>query len=702
MAHPQYPGTPQPNRLAQELSPYLLQHAHNPVDWRPWGDEAFREAATRDCPVLLSIGYAACHWCHVMERESFEDAAVGEVMNREFVCIKVDREERPDVDRVYMEALQAMGGSGGWPLNVFLTPALTPFYGGTYWPPLPAFGRPSFRHVLEAVAAAWRNDRQGLERQGHALAEHIAASLGGVRASGIAGPDLVTAAADRLKAAFVPQVAGFGGAPRFPQPMVLDFLLRCGAPGAGDMALATLRAMAAGGIHDHVGGGFHRYTVDDRWLVPHFEKMLYDNAQLADAYLTAWLVSGDALYQALAERTLDFVRAEMTEPEGGFWASIDADSDGEEGLFYTWTPDEVSAALGAGGPAFCARYGVDRDGHVDGRSVLHLQVDDQAPSASVELATLLRARSGRPRPATDTKVIAAWNGLMLGAFARAGAVLGRADYVQAAVNAAEALLAGHVYREPSAGGQWRLRRCGLMVDTVDPVHPATRLRRFVASDAPGQLDDYAAVAVGLLRLYEATGDAKWFAVARDLVETARERFGDREHGGYFDTPDDAPALIVRPRELADSAVPSGGALMAEALLELHALTGEPAYRAEAVAAMGQAARLAEAAPLAAGRWLCALLQALEPPACVVVAAAGEDDPEADALLRTARRLAGPSAWCCAVTPASIGPEAPAVVRGKAPIDGRPAAYVCRAGSCSAPLSGTGALSDWWTRDGSPA
>ena len=698
MAHPQHPGTPPPNRLAQELSPYLLQHAHNPVDWRPWGDEAFREAAARDCPVLLSVGYAACHWCHVMERESFEDAAVAEVMNRDFVCIKVDREERPDVDRVYMEALQAMGGSGGWPLNVFLTPALTPFYGGTYWPPVEGYGRPSFRRVLEAVAEAWRNDRQGLERHGRALADHIAGSLGAVQPSRTAGAELIAGAVARLGDAFVPNVAGFGGAPRFPQPMVLDFLLRCGVPAASDMALATLRAMAAGGIHDHVGGGFHRYAVDDRWLVPHFEKMLYDNAQLADSYLAAWQATGDPLYQALAERTLDFVRTEMTEPEGGFWASIDADSDGEEGLFYTWTPDEVAEALGADAAGFCVRYGVSAGGHVEGRSVLHLRREDAMPPSVAHLEALRRLRAGRTRPATDAKVIAGWNGLMLGAFARAGAVLGRADYVQAAVNAAEALVARQAYRD--AGGALRLRRCGLMVDGVDPVHPVTHLRRFVASDAAGQLDDYAAVAVGLLRLYEATGDPVWFAVAHELVDAARGRFGDRERGGFYDTPDDAPQLLVRPRDLADGAVPSGGALMTEALLELHRLTGHSTYRAEAQAALDQAVGLAVAAPQAAGRWLCALLHVADPPVCVVVAARHAGDPEAEALLRTARRLAGPNAWCCIVTPDATGAQAPELVRGKSPVGADPTAYVCRSGRCSAPLAGTGALGDWWAGDGS--
>ncbi|MCX6361231.1 MAG: thioredoxin domain-containing protein [Armatimonadetes bacterium] len=701
MAHPQRRGAPQPNRLARELSPYLLQHAHNPVDWHPWGDDAFREAAARDRPVLLSIGYAACHWCHVMERESFEDAAVADYMNREFVCIKVDREERPDVDRVYMEALQAMGGAGGWPLNLFLTPALTPFYGGTYWPPVEGYGRPSFQRVLEAVAEAWRSDRPGLERHGRALAEHIAGSLGAVQPSRAAGPDVIEAAVTRLRTAFVPDVAGFGGAPRFPQPMVLDFLLRCGAPGAAEMALATLRAMAAGGIHDQVGGGFHRYTVDERWLVPHFEKMLYDNALLADAYLTAWQVNGEALYQAVVERTLDFVRAEMMEPEGGFWASIDADSDGEEGLFYTWTPSEVAQALGRGAGAFCARYGVTARGHVEGRSVPHLRAGRDGPATADDLGKLHVERSRRGRPATDTKLIAGWNGLMLGAFARAGAALGRADYLQAAVNAAEALLGDHVYREPNADGLLRLRRCGRTLDAVDPVHPTTRLRRFVASDAAGQLEDYAAVAVGFLRLFEATGDVAWFTAARNLVDAARERFGDKERGGYFDTPDDAPSLIVRPRELADSAVPSGGALMAEALLELHALTGEPVYRAEADAAMCQAVALAEGAPLAAGRWLGAMLRTVRPPAYVVVAAV-EGDPDAPALLRAARRAGGPNAWCCSVSAGAPDPRAPAVLRGKAPVGGRATAYVCRSGACSPPLGGTVALSDWWARDGSAA
>ena len=498
------------NRLAGETSPYLLQHADNPVSWYPWGDEALARAREEDRPILLSIGYAACHWCHVMEHESFEDPATAAVMNEHFVSVKVDREERPDLDAVYMEAVVAMSGHGGWPMTVFLTPAGEPFYGGTYYPPEPRHGMPSFRQVLEAIAEAWRERRDDVARSAGQLVE-------AVRQSALLRPslepltdDLLAGAARAAGAAFEPAYGGWGRAPKFPNAPVLEFLLRRGDDTSLAMAVKTLDEMAAGGMYDLLGGGFHRYSVDDRWLVPHFEKMLYDNALLAPAYLHAWLVTGEDRYRAIAESTIEYLLRELLLPEGGFASAQDADTDGVEGLTFTWTEDEgVPAAL--------------LQPFEHGRSIIRGELDEGLR------VRLLELREQRPKPLRDDKAIASWNGLALAALAEAGRRLERPDWVDAARTLGEFLLG------PLSDDTGRLRRS----------------YRDGRTSGAGYLDDYANVAHGLLELHVATGEPRWLHEANRLGRLAIELFADEEHGGFFLSPADGERLVARTKELDD-------------------------------------------------------------------------------------------------------------------------------------------------------
>jgi len=598
-----------PNRLAFATSPYLLQHQHNPVDWYPWGPEALAAARDADKPIFLSIGYAACHWCHVMAHESFEDTTTAALMNELFINVKVDREERPDLDAIYMSAVVALTGHGGWPMSVFLTPAGEPFWGGTYFPPSPRHGLPSFPQVLRGIHEAWRERREQVESGGRDLLNHIrqAETLGLPPGADDLTTDTLQAAVKSLWSQFDWSHAGWGGAPKFPQPMTIEFLLRyhhlTDETTPLEMATKTLRAMARGGMCDQLGGGFHRYATDTVWLVPHFEKMLYDNAQLARVYLHAWQVTGEAEFRQVAEAVFDYVSREMTDPAGGFYSSQDADSEGEEGKFFVWTEAEIDAALGEDARLFKARYGVTPRGNFEGHTILSIIAELDTVAKKYDLTEaevrqrletarqiLFAQREQRIKPGLDDKVLAAWNGLMLAAFAEAARVLGRADYRRTAQANAEFILT--TLRQPN-GRLYRSWRAG-----------EARLNAY--------LEDYANVAEGLLALYEATFEARYFTAARELVDVALTHFSD-ERGGFFDTSDDHETLVTRPKDIQDNATPSGNAMLVTALLKLSALTGETRYTELAEAALRSVQPVLAQHPAAFAQWLGALCFVLGQP-----------------------------------------------------------------------------------------
>jgi uncharacterized protein YyaL (SSP411 family) len=669
-----------PNRLADETSPYLLQHKDNPVDWYPWGAEARERARTEDKPILLSIGYSACHWCHVMEHESFENPDIARRMNESFVNIKVDREERPDLDSIYMDAVQAMTGHGGWPMTVFLTPDGRPFYGGTYFPPQDRHGMPGFPKVLDALAYAYREQRDELEKGAGDLQQHL------TRLSGLQmqASDLSDETLDRALAAlaetYEPRHGGFGGAPKFPQPMALEFALRSwkrtGDLRALDMVSHTLDEMAAGGIYDHIGGGFHRYAVDDRWLVPHFEKMLYDNAQLARLYLHAWQATENAHYRQVAEETLDYVRREMTSPEGGFYSTQDADSEGEEGRFYVWTPAEIRAVLGDEDAAVVNQYyHVTERGNFEGSNVLSVprSVDTIAtvtglePGEVMEIVararrTLYEAREGRVRPSRDEKVLTGWNGLMLRAFAEAASALDRADYRETAVRNAEFVLS-------------HLRQDGRLLRTYKDGQAKLN----------GYLEDYAFYADGLLSLYEATFDVRWLREARELADRILERFWDPQLPGYYETGTDHEQLFNRPRSLYDNAVPSGGAVACEALLRLAALLGEPRYEKTAATALSSMAPVMAEHPVSFGRWLCAGDFLVGTPLEVAVIGAPADAASRALLLEAWARYL-PNRVMAAAAPDMEPAGIVAILKDRPQVDGEPTAYVCHHYVCQPPVT----------------
>jgi uncharacterized protein len=676
-----------PNRLAIETSPYLLQHAENPVDWYPWGTEAFERARAEDRPLLLSVGYSACHWCHVMERESFEDEETARAMNDLYVNVKVDREERPDVDSIYMTAVQAMTGHGGWPMTVFLTPDGAPFYGGTYFPPEPRHGLPSFRQVLVAVEQAYRRRRDEVEENAAGLRAALERStLLRDPAEGLT-PATLDDAFRSLVASYDQRHGGFGGAPKFPQPLALEVLLRhharTGEVRALDMVRETLHRLARGGIHDQIGGGFHRYAVDAHWLVPHFEKMLYDNALLARVALHAYQATGDEELRRVAERTLDYVRREMTSPEGGFHSAQDADSEGAEGRFYVWTPGEIDAALGPeDGPLFRRYHGVTEAGNFEGSNILRVALDVAAVAreAGVEVAVveaalergreaLYRARSERVWPARDDKVITAWNGMMLGAFATAARVLDRDDYRAVAERNAAFLL-----RELRPEG--RLRRTWR--DGI------ARIDAF--------LEDHALLGDALLTLYEATFDARWVREARGLGDVILDRFLDEEQGIFFDAPTGGQDLLVRPRHVDDNPTPSGNSAATLMLLRLSGLTGEPRYERAAAAVLRDMGGLLARAPLAFGHLLAALDFHLAEPREVAVAG-DPRDAGTRALLDVVRERYRPNTVIALRRPGDIGDDDSAIplLAGREPVRGRPAAYVCRRFTCRRPVTDPAAL-----------
>ncbi len=683
-----------PNRLIHETSPYLLQHAYNPVDWYPWGPEALERARREDKPILLSIGYSACHWCHVMERESFEDEATARLMNEHFVCIKVDREERPDLDAIYMEAVQAMTHHGGWPMTVFLLPDGTPFYGGTYFPPAPRYGMPSFQQVLLAVASAYRSQREQVERSAHQLRELLCQQpqLGGVSGPEALAPAILEQAERVLAQTFDEVNGGFGGAPKFPQPMCLEALLRIaqrtGKPETLHMVRLTLDKMAQGGIYDHLGGGFHRYSVDAQWLVPHFEKMLYDNAQLARVYLHAYLATGEPFYRRICEETLDYVLREMTSPEGGFYSTQDADSEGEEGKFYLWTPAEVHALLGEeGGRLFCAYFDVTERGNFEGKSILH------TPRAAEEVAAeqgvsegrlqemiergrrvLLAAREQRVKPARDEKILTAWNGLMLQAFAEAAATLERDDYRRAAVRNAEFVLSA--LRAPGEG-PLRLHR--------SYKDGQARLNAY--------LEDYACYAAGLLALYEATFDRRWFEAAQRLAGTMIDQFADDAGGGFFDTSADHEALLTRPKNLYDSATPSGSSMACEVLLRLAEYLDDADYRARTERLLAGLRDALAQHPSAFGELLCALDFYLGPVKQIALVGDPHDE-RMRALLRVVYGHYLPNKVVALRLPGPEGDEAATCIpllREREAIGQQATAYVCEHFTCRLPVTDPQAL-----------
>jgi uncharacterized protein YyaL (SSP411 family) len=647
-----------PNHLANETSPYLLQHADNPVDWYPWGPEALQKAGNEDKPIFLSIGYSACHWCHVMAHESFEDEGVAAILNERFVSIKVDREERPDLDRIYMGAVQAMTGSGGWPMSVFLSPNGTPFYGGTYFPPTPRQGMPSFTQLLLAVASAWQTKRQDLLDGGERIVAAIEqqSALGRESTSGEPSQETLDAAVRNLEQRFDARYGGWGSAPKFPQPMTIEFLLRyhhsTGDARALAMVTQTLDAMARGGMYDQLGGGFHRYSTDARWLVPHFEKMLYDNAQLARVYLHAWQVTGNAFYRTIVEETLDQVVREMTDAEGGFYSTQDADSEGEEGKYFVWTPGEIRAVLRTEAEAFIAAYGVTERGNFEGKNILELVGSLEDRKALTAARTkLFEAREQRVRPGRDEKVLTAWNGLMLAAFAEAARVLKRDDYrAVAARNAAFVL------------GELR---------TDD----GRLLRTWKNSEAKlnGYLVDYAYLIDGLIELYQTTFDARWYWAAYELVETMIAHFGARD-GGFYDTSDDHETLITRPRELQDSATPSGNAMAAVVLLKLGGLAVEPRFTELARESLGPMQSMMAQYPLGYAQWLQAASYDLAQPR--EIALVGDVQAEdTRGLLAVLRQGYRPHQVLAVVDPALGTPVVPLLLH-RTPVDGRAAAYVC--------------------------
>jgi uncharacterized protein len=638
------------NRLAAETSPYLLQHKDNPVDWRPWGEDALAEARERDVPLVVSIGYSACHWCHVMERESFEDADVAAYMNEHFVCVKVDREERPDVDAIYMDAVQAMTGHGGWPLNAFVTPEQVPFYAGTYFPPESRGGLPSWRMVLEAISDAWEGKRDEIREGGGRIVPRL---RGGASLQPSAEPidaRSLDAAVAGLGENYDAANGGWGGAPKFPAASVIDLLLRRGET---DMSLGTLRAMASGGINDQIGGGFARYAVDATWTVPHFEKMLYDNALLARAYLHGFLVSGDAVLRRTCEETLDFVLRELRGPEGGFASALDADSEGVEGRYYVWTLDELRAELGDLADAAIAYFGATERGNFERANVLEARGPE--PAARDEIRRrLLAARERRVRPGLDDKRLTAWNALAIAALADAGAALDRADYVEAAAACAEFVLR----------------------DVRDAEGRLLRTYKDGRARLNAYLEDHAFLLEALLVLYEATFDPRWFAEARAVADTILARFADRDNGGFFSTSDDHEALLTRRKDLEDTPIPSGASSAAFGLLRLAALTGEHAYERAAVSQLRLVHELAPRHPLAFGHLLAAIDFYTSPTREVALVG-----PDRGPLERVVRGAFRPH-----IVLAGGAQDVVPLLDGRAPVDGRATAYVCEHFACRAPVS----------------
>jgi uncharacterized protein YyaL (SSP411 family) len=689
-----------PNRLANETSPYLLQHKDNPVDWYAWGEEAFAAAREADKPILLSVGYSACHWCHVMAHESFEDEAIAGQMNRLFINIKVDREERPDVDNIYMQAVQTLTGRGGWPMTVFLTPDGKPFYGGTYFPPSDRQGMPGFPRLLEAVADAYRSKRDDVLNAGERLVEAIASPAVLQAGDSVLSPQLLDQAAASVLNSHDDDFGGFGGPPKFPQAMTLDFLMRWQRRSASQEALdaihKTLRAMAQGGMYDQVGGGFHRYSTDAVWLVPHFEKMLYDNALLARTYLNAWKLTGEDFYGRIARETLDYVLREMTDASGGFYSTQDADSEGEEGKFFVWTPSELEAVLGEDAALIGAYFGVSEGGNFEGSNILHVRKrppqfladlmnresrDPLSPwerarvradaTSGVEAfeafldeakAKLYAAREQRIHPARDEKILTAWNGLMLRAFADAALAFDSEPYRDAAIRNADFLLT--------------------------QMRPASRLLRTWKDGVArlnGYLEDYACLIDGLIATHAATFDARYLRAAIELADEMIDLFWDDTVQGFFDTGRDHETLITRPRDFFDNATPSGTSVAVDVLLKLAVLTDNADYDRRATVCLRTLASYIERAPTAFGHLLAALDFHLSTPQELAIVLPGDEEAAAHGLIDAVRARYAPNLLIVGGPAAQVDNPTP-LLDDREALNGLPTAYFCERYVCQAPTT----------------
>ena len=678
------------NRLAKETSPYLLQHKDNPVDWFPWGEEAFEKARAEDKPIFLSIGYSACHWCHVMEHESFEDEATAKLMNAEFVSIKVDREERPDVDSIYMAAVQAMTGSGGWPMSIFMTNDARPFFAGTYFPPEPRSGMPSFTQLLESLSEAYRSRRdEVIDSSSRIVAQLVASNQAQFNETPL-DRRLIERDMSDVLGRFDPENGGFGGAPKFPQPMVYEYLLRVwsatGDDAILDMVSTTLTRMAKGGMYDQIGGGFHRYSVDPIWLVPHFEKMLYDNALLVPLYLHAYQATGDEFFKSVAVDVLDYVRREMLHPQGGFYSAQDADSEGVEGKFFVWEASEFANVLGeeVGAPA-AAYWSATSDGNFEGKNILWVPRDDSEVADELGMSVcellgvirkarekLFEAREQRVKPGLDDKVLTSWNALMQRAFALAGAVFERPDYVEIAVNNASFLIENvrhgdrilRTWKDSADGGKAHLN---------------------------GYLEDYSFQVESLISLYEATFDDQWLIEARTIANRMIDLFWDGDAGVFHDTGTDHEELLVRPRDIFDNATPSGGSVAATVLLKLALIFDDDEYRELALRSLGSVRDLMEQAPLGLPNWLAAVdFHTGRPKEVVVIGALSS--AETRSLLRTAHAEYMPN-LVLAGAPGQVEHPISPLLESRSLVDGEPAAYVCENYVCQLPVTEPEALAE---------
>ncbi|PQO31523.1 thioredoxin domain-containing protein [Blastopirellula marina] len=678
-----------PNRLEHESSPYLLQHANNPVDWFPWGEEALEVARDQQKPIFLSIGYSACHWCHVMEHESFESQEIADYLNAHFVCIKVDREERPDLDQIYMNAVQLLTGHGGWPMSVFLTPELKPFFGGTYWPPTASRGMPGFDQVLRAVIDAWTNRREMAQQQSEILTERLQSIGAGAAESTEIPPGRIGMAVRQMEQSFDERHGGFGQAPKFPHTMNVDLLLRNYVETRNEHSLKivaiTLDKMSRGGIYDHLGGGFARYSVDAKWLVPHFEKMLYDNALLVSNYVDAFRLTKFPRYAQVVRETCDYILRDMTDELGGFHSTEDADSEGEEGKFYVWEPHEIHQLLGDETIAqrFCYVYDVTESGNFEGHSILNLkqplaQFAEELQTSEEELAeemangrqVLFNARYDRVRPGKDDKILASWNGLMIEALAKAGAALGEPRYLAAATQAAKFVL------EKMTDANGRL----------------LHTYRHGKAKLPAYLDDYSYLASAMFALYEATFDATWLDECHRLMQVAIEHFYDQEEGGFFYTADDHEALIARNKDFYDNSIPSGNGMAALVLAKLGKLIGDNELLRLAEATVVAGADVLQKHPLAAGQLLIAY-DFLQNPGKQVVLAVESDDPSLPAIVGQLHSQYLPRTLLAV----QVGDTQPSgllqsLLEGKKPQAGEPTIYACENFQCQAPVSAASYLS----------
>ncbi|MBL8100339.1 MAG: thioredoxin domain-containing protein [Anaerolineales bacterium] len=684
-----------PNRLSNSTSPYLLQHTHNPVDWFPWGEEALKKSRDEDKPIFLSIGYAACHWCHVMAHESFEDEETAKFMNEHFINIKVDREERPDIDGIYMQATIAMTGSGGWPMSVFLTPDLKPFYAGTYFPPTRRYNMPAFKDVLSGLSNAWKNERDEVFNTSDKVTNHLQ-NTNQTQNDELLTKEHLNAIANAMRDSYDWGYGGWGDAPKFPQAMALEFLLHHSAMNKTDefqnLITHCLNAMARGGMYDVVGGGFSRYSTDNLWRVPHFEKMLYDNALLVRAYLHAWQVTKNPFYKRIVQETLDFVAREMTHPDGGFYSSLDADSEGEEGKFYVWSQDEIKNILKDDYDFFEAAYGVTAKGNWENKNILQRVLDDDSLAARfrIDLETvtakladshskLLSARDLRIRPGTDDKVLTAWNGLMLAGFAEAARVF--------------ALESGSLLPKDSQTSNSKLfdskyyqlttRNAEFLLSKLRPYKKLVRAWRDGKTTNEVFLEDYAALILGLLELYQTDFDNKWFVSAKELTDEMIEKFSD-SNGGFFDTPNDSENLLFRPKDVQDNATPSGNALACEALIKMAEYTGEGKYRDLAEKSLSLITSFTLRYPLGFARWLSAMQNVAGNMKQVAVMGEANEN-QFEAMKKIIQSEYRPNI-IMAVSSYPIKENSPALLNDRIMIQNQATAYVCEGFVCKQPTN----------------